>query len=78
MSKKPRDLEKEIFSKELIAGGGGVTWSQGVLIFCRMFSKVLTPKMMLVNFRNVGGLYTVLIEKSRFHKIGIGLISRLR
>ena len=43
-----------------------------------MFSKVLTPKMTLANFRNVGGIYTVLIEKSIFHKIGIGLLPRMR
>ena len=43
-----------------------------------MFSKALTPKMTLANFRNAGGLYIVLIEKSIFHKIGIGLFHRMR
>ena len=41
-----------------------------------MFSTVLTPKMALANLRNVGGLYTVLIEKSIFHEIGIALLPR--
>ena len=43
-----------------------------------MFSKGLTPKMTLANFSNVGDLYTVLMEKNIFHKIGIELFPRMR